>query len=134
MSVAAASGSSGTGSESKGISVSDIKHIPAKPPASGFFYLQLTDKPEADTQSLAINKRPDVATLEYTLEKNGTKADITHTIAPPAFRGKGSGALLADAAFQFFRAANVKVIPTCSYISDTYLKGKGKSFQDMVDH
>ncbi|KAF0719998.1 Aste57867_649 [Aphanomyces stellatus] len=48
--------------------------------------------------------------------------DLQHTVVEPAGRGQGLAQKLCDAAFVYAQDQGFKVIPTCSYISDTYLK------------
>ncbi|CAL9094661.1 unnamed protein product [Musa acuminata var. zebrina] len=47
--------------------------------------------------------------------------DMVHTYVPRSKRGMGLAALLCDAAFAHAQCHSMLVIPTCSYISDTYL-------------
>ncbi|KAM0873341.1 hypothetical protein ACQ4PT_038138 [Festuca glaucescens] len=47
--------------------------------------------------------------------------DMVHTYVPGSKRGLGLAARLCDAAFAHARSHGMRVIPTCSYISDTYL-------------
>ncbi len=135
----AAMSTSAAGSESKTTSytVADVKHQPPNPPTStsGFFYLRIKDvaAPSKDAQSLPLNQQPDAATLEYEVKNDGKTFDLTHTIVPVAFRGKGAAALLCDAAFAYMRTNKLTAIPTCSYIANTYLKSpKGAANADLI--
>ncbi|KAH6759213.1 Acyl-CoA N-acyltransferases superfamily protein [Perilla frutescens var. frutescens] len=47
--------------------------------------------------------------------------DITHTYVPPSKRGLGLAADLCAAAFSHAHRHSLSVIPTCSYVSDTFL-------------
>ncbi|KAG0525825.1 hypothetical protein BDA96_06G090800 [Sorghum bicolor] len=47
--------------------------------------------------------------------------DMVHTYVPRSKRGQGLAARLCDAAFDHARGRGMRVLPTCSYISDTYL-------------
>ncbi|KAL5225025.1 hypothetical protein ABZP36_011664 [Zizania latifolia] len=47
--------------------------------------------------------------------------DLVHTYVPGSKRGQGLAARLCDAAFAHARRHGMRVLPTCSYISDTYL-------------
>ncbi|OSX69244.1 hypothetical protein BU14_1698s0001 [Porphyra umbilicalis] len=60
------------------------------------------------------------AVLEYARLGNGD-LDLQHTFVPPDMRGMGAAALLCHSAFAHARAAGVRVVPSCSYISQTYL-------------
>ncbi|KAJ1271022.1 hypothetical protein BS78_06G096800 [Paspalum vaginatum] len=51
----------------------------------------------------------------------GAVMDMVHTYVPRSKRGQGLAALLCDAAFAHARSRGMRVVPTCSYISDTYL-------------
>nr|GMD87800.1 acetyltransferase At1g77540 [Ipomoea batatas]GME01327.1 acetyltransferase At1g77540 [Ipomoea batatas] len=61
------------------------------------------------------------AYLEYELKHGGTTMDILHTYVPPSKRGLGLAALLSESAFSHAKAHSLSVIPSCSYISDTFL-------------
>ncbi|XP_073003556.1 acetyltransferase At1g77540-like [Typha latifolia] len=50
-----------------------------------------------------------------------TVMDMVHTYVPRSKRGLGLAAHLCSAAFDHARRHSVLVIPTCSYISDTFL-------------
>lgn len=47
--------------------------------------------------------------------------DLKRTFVPPAFRGQGMAAKLATAACEFAASSGHAIIPTCSYIRDTFL-------------
>ncbi|WOL11164.1 hypothetical protein Cni_G19925 [Canna indica] len=53
--------------------------------------------------------------------KAAAAMDIVHTYVPRSKRGMGLAARLCDAAFAHAQCHSMLVIPTCSYISDTYL-------------
>lgn len=59
------------------------------------------------------------AFLEY--ELRGEVMDITHTYVPPSKRGLGLAAQLCSAAFQHAQQHSLSVIPSCSYVSETFL-------------
>jgi len=73
------------------------------------------------------------AELTYTLKPigNATVANFNHTVTPHAFRGQGLAGLLASFAFNTAKAQGWKVIPSCSYISDTFLP-KNPQFEPLV--
>jgi predicted GNAT family acetyltransferase len=56
-----------------------------------------------------------VGELYYRLA--GTRAIITHTEVAPPLRELGLGRLLVDAAAQWARMENLKLVPLCSYAS-----------------
>ena len=62
----------------------------------------------------------DVAVLQYRLQ--GQTLDLYHTEVPPAFRGRGIAEQLCRAAFEHAKANGWRVIPSCPYISSTYLQ------------
>ena len=67
------------------------------------------------------------AELCYTL-KDGVM-DMDHTFCPPSARGKGMAGKLADAAFAWARENGVKaVLPSCSYIRDSYMPKNATGF------
>lgn len=60
------------------------------------------------------------ACLMYRLIGKGL--DLYHTYVPPVFRGRGVAEQLCRAAFEYAKTQHLTVIPSCSYISDAYLK------------
>ncbi|KAF3337698.1 acetyltransferase [Carex littledalei] len=74
------------------------------------------------------------AFLQYHLVQIGegkTAMDMAHTFVPRSKRGMGLAAKLCDAAFVHARSLSLPVIPTCSYISDTYLP-KNPAWSSLV--
>uniref|UniRef100_A0A0D9W522 N-acetyltransferase domain-containing protein n=1 Tax=Leersia perrieri TaxID=77586 RepID=A0A0D9W522_9ORYZ len=62
------------------------------------------------------------AYLQYRLLPAATAVmDLAHTYVPASKRGRGLAARLCDAAFAHARRHAMRVLPTCSYISETYL-------------
>lgn len=59
------------------------------------------------------------AVLRYSRE--GDTIDMTSVFVPPAFRGRGMGARLAKTAFEYAKAENCRVIPTCPFIRGDFL-------------
>ena len=60
------------------------------------------------------------AFLAYRL--TGQEMDLHHTFVPEAFRGRGLAERLCQAAFEYAKAQQLTVIPSCPYISGAYLK------------
>ena len=60
------------------------------------------------------------AELQYRL--HGNSMDMFHTYVPPEFRGQHIAEKLSKAAFEFAKDKSMGVIPSCPYISMTYLK------------
>lgn len=62
----------------------------------------------------------------YLLYENDTSNSmtirLTHTYVPYRSRGQGIAKLLCDAAFQYAKCTNFRVIPECTYIVHTYLR------------
>ncbi len=54
--------------------------------------------------------------------QTGNELDLYHTYVPEVFRGRGMAEKLCKAAFEYAKAQQLIVIPSCSYISDAYLK------------
>jgi len=52
----------------------------------------------------------------------GCELDCYHTYVPETFRGRGIADRLCQAAFEYAKAHQLTVIPSCSYISEAYLK------------
>jgi len=54
--------------------------------------------------------------------RTGRELDLYHTYVPEVFRGRGIAERLCRAGFEYAKANGLTVIPSCSYISDAYLK------------
>ncbi|XP_071690433.1 acetyltransferase At1g77540 [Rutidosis leptorrhynchoides] len=61
------------------------------------------------------------AYLECELINGGKVMDIIHTFVPSSKRGLGLASHLSVAAFNYAQSNSLSVIPTCSYISETFL-------------
>lgn len=69
------------------------------------------------------------ACLMYRL--SGKEIDLYHTYVPEAFRGRGVADKLCRAAFEYAKANGLTVLPSCSYISEAYLK-RHTEYQSLV--
>ncbi len=56
-----------------------------------------------------------LSVCEY--EDVGDRRVFTHTLVPPALRGRGVAEQLVRAALADARAAGLKVVPACSYVA-----------------
>ncbi|XP_038897320.1 acetyltransferase At1g77540 [Benincasa hispida] len=61
------------------------------------------------------------AYLQYVIKNGGKVMDMIHTFVPSSKRGLGLASHLCVAAFNHADANSLPVIPSCSYISDTFL-------------
>lgn len=59
------------------------------------------------------------AELQYHLQ--GQMMDMYHTYVPESARGQGLAEKLAAAAFEYAQSQNLKVVPSCPYISRAFL-------------
>ncbi|EKX40255.1 hypothetical protein GUITHDRAFT_75844 [Guillardia theta CCMP2712] len=75
----------------------------------------------------------DAPLLTYRLRKKDGKTvmDMEHTFTPSALRGRGIAEKLCVAAFEYCSARSMRVIPSCSYIRDTFL-ARRKEFLSQV--
>ncbi|KAJ4837090.1 hypothetical protein Tsubulata_033515 [Turnera subulata] len=72
------------------------------------------------------------AYLEYVVVgKDGKVMDILHTYVPPSKRGLGLASHLCLAAFNHAKSHSFSIIPSCSYVSDTFLP-KNPSWNSLV--
>jgi predicted GNAT family acetyltransferase len=55
---------------------------------------------------------------------------FTHTLVPPALRGRGIAEKLVRAALAWARAEGRRVVPACSYV-DAFIR-RHAEFQDLV--
>ena len=60
------------------------------------------------------------ACLMYRLQ--GQRIDLYHTYVPEIFRGRGMAERLCKAAFEHAKQQQLTIVPSCSYISDYYVK------------
>lgn len=70
----------------------------------------------------------ETAFAEYRLVEHGII--LPHTVVPEAFEGRGVGSALAKAALSYARANDLKVIPTCPFMS-AYIQ-KHPEWHDIV--
>ncbi|KAF3525559.1 hypothetical protein F2Q69_00050120 [Brassica cretica] len=61
------------------------------------------------------------AFVDYKLRNDGKVMDLVHTYVPSSKRGLGLASLLCIAAFEHASSHSLSVIPSCSYVSDTFL-------------
>ncbi|XP_021284531.1 acetyltransferase At1g77540 [Herrania umbratica] len=61
------------------------------------------------------------AYIEYVLRQEGKVMDIIHTFVPSSKRGMGLASHLCVAAFNHAKSHSLSIIPSCSYVSDTFL-------------
>ncbi|XP_022753388.1 acetyltransferase At1g77540-like [Durio zibethinus] len=61
------------------------------------------------------------AYIEYVLRQDGKVMDIIHTFVPSSKRGMGLASHLCIAAFNHAKSHSLSIIPSCSYVSDTFL-------------
>jgi hypothetical protein len=69
------------------------------------------------------------ACLMYRMQ--GQDLDLYHTYVPEVFRGRGIADKLCKAGFEYAKANQLRVIPSCSYISGAYLK-RHKEWEPLV--
>lgn len=68
--------------------------------------------------------------LNYSLE--GNVIDFHHTFVPLSARGKGLAEKIVKAGFEYARANKLKVVPSCPYISGTFLS-RYPEYQSLVE-
>lgn len=69
------------------------------------------------------------AYVEYEEAGAGVLA-LTHTEVPAEFEGKGVGGALVKGALEIVRGENLKIVPTCRFIS-VYLR-RHPEYQELV--
>ncbi|KAK9945813.1 hypothetical protein M0R45_011310 [Rubus argutus] len=71
------------------------------------------------------------AYIDYVLREKGKVMDLVHTYVPSSKRGLGLASHLCVAAFNHAKTHSMSVIPTCSYVSDTFLP-KNPSWNSLL--
>ena len=69
------------------------------------------------------------AILAYSQE--GNVLDFAHTYVPPTSRQKGVAEKVVEAGFRYAQENNFKVIPSCPYVSQAFLR-KHKEFLPLI--
>ena len=75
---------------------------------------------DREAQRFCVKLEGYEACLMY--RREGNTIDLYHTYVPEVFRGQGIAEKLCKAAFEHAKKEGAHVVPSCSYISDTYLK------------
>ena len=92
----------------------------------------MADAPEVTNNTAAhrfeVNLDGETAFAEYSLVDHGMI--LPHTLVPEAFEGRGVASALAKAALGYARSHDLKVIPTCPFMSG-YIK-KHPEWRDIV--
>lgn len=71
------------------------------------------------------------AVLDYTI--SGKEMDLFHTFTDPELRGQGLAEQLTLAAFEHAKKNGLRVIPTCEYVRDSFLK-KHPEWNSIAEH
>ncbi|XP_010416699.1 PREDICTED: acetyltransferase At1g77540 isoform X2 [Camelina sativa] len=71
------------------------------------------------------------AYIEYKMRNNGKVMDLVHTYVPSSKRGLGLASHLCVAAFEHASSHSISVVPSCSYVSDTFLP-RNQSWKPLV--
>lgn len=90
---------------------------------------ELTVEHDAAAKRFRVTLQGYEAVLMY--RTAGKDIDLYHTYVPEVFRGRGIAEKLCKAAFEHAKTAGLTVIPSCSYISDAYLK-RHKEYEPLV--
>ena len=81
---------------------------------------EVTVQHDPDARRFCVKLEGYEACLMY--RRSGSEVDLYHTYVPEVFRGKGMAEKLCKAAFEYAKANQLTVVPSCSYISEAYLK------------
>ncbi len=85
---------------------------------------------DAKSRKFFVMLESEEAVLNYHLQEN--VIDFYHTFVPESGRGKGIAEKLVKAGFEYAREQKLKVIPTCPYISGTFLN-RHPEYQPLVE-
>jgi predicted GNAT family acetyltransferase len=107
----------------------EIYHVPPEGRGAGRFVARLeavgASGPDEDGEP------SDEVYVAYELDSL-KRIVLFHTWTPSALRGKGLAARVCEEAFAWAEANDVRVVPECSYVSDTFL-AKRKDLERLVD-
>lgn len=107
----------------------EIYHVPPEGRGAGRFVARLeavgASGPDEDGEP------SDEVYVAYELDSL-KRIVLFHTWTPSALRGKGLAARVCEEAFAWADANDVRVVPECSYVSDTFL-AKRKDLERLVD-
>jgi len=90
---------------------------------------ELTVTHHADANRFSVSLQGYEACLMYRLHDH--EIDLYHTYVPEVFRGRGIAERLCKAGFEYAKQQKLTVIPSCSYISDYYLR-RHKEYEPLV--
>ncbi|CAA0230134.1 unnamed protein product [Arabidopsis thaliana] len=71
------------------------------------------------------------AFIEYKMKNDGKVMDLVRTFVPPSKAGLGLASHLCVAAFEHASEHSFSIIPTCSYVSETFLH-RYPTWQNLV--
>ena len=107
----------------------EVYHVPPEGRGPGKFVARLeaggASGPDEDGEP------SDAVYVAYELDSL-KRIVLFHTWTPSALRGKGLAARVCEEAFAWAEANDVRVVPECSYVSDTFL-AKRKDLERLVD-
>ena len=107
-----------------------LNRMAATGPASDGADASLEVELREDAGRFVAAAAPDNAYLEFVMEQDGAVMNMTHTWTAPAARGNGFAGKITLFAFQHCRANNLRVRPSCTYISGRFLS-KHPEFKDI---
>ncbi|MDB9924937.1 N-acetyltransferase [bacterium] len=99
----------------------EVQHVPPNGTSPGRFVVRL-DTAVAAKELEEDGEPSDEAYVAYyqTLDSDD-KIVLFHTWTPRALRGRGLAAQVTQAAFDFAEKKRKRIVPQCSYVSDTFL-------------
>ncbi|MFA0922935.1 GNAT family N-acetyltransferase [Xanthomonas fragariae] len=83
---------------------------------------------DPNQQQFTVDTDGQHAELAY--RREGERMTIAHTHVPDAIGGRGIAAVLVEAALNYAREADLKVVPACSY-AEAYVR-RHPQFQDLL--
>ena len=108
----------------------EVYHVPPEGQGKGKFIARLqtggASAPDEDGEP------GDEVYVAYQLDRHLKRLVLFHTWTPRALRGKGLAARVCEEAFAWAEANDARVVPECSYVSDTFL-AKRKDLERLVD-
>jgi predicted GNAT family acetyltransferase len=98
----------------------EVRHVPPVGSIPGKFFARVDSDGTHDEDGEPNHE----AYVAYEIVGGGELMVMFHTFTPVALRGKGLAARVCEVAFAWAEENGKRVVPACSYVSDTFLANR----------